>query len=158
VAVKWTTASEKNAAYFDVQRSLNTRDFVTVGTAQAQGNSSQATAYAILDKTAPAATLYYRLRQVDRDGTVTFSPVATVAGSGEVAKVLLYPNPASAALHFIAEAATPYRVLSQLGQPLLQGTTEAGTATVEVGTLPAGLYFLELQTAAGRKVLKFEKQ
>jgi hypothetical protein len=158
VAVKWTTASEKNAAYFDVQRSLNTRDFVTVTTTQAQGTSSRASAYALLDKTAPAAALYYRLRQVDLDGTVAFSPVVSVAGSGEVAKVLLYPNPTSGDLHFIAAAATPYRVLNQLGQPLLQGTTEAGTATVELNTLPAGLYFLELQTAAGRNVQKFEKQ
>ncbi|MFD2720355.1 beta strand repeat-containing protein [Hymenobacter monticola] len=158
VAVKWTTATEKNAAYFEVQRSLNTRDFVTVATAQAQGTSSRATAYAVLDKAAPAAALYYRLRQVDADGTVAFSPVVAVAGSGEAAKVLLYPNPTSSALHFIAETATPYRVLNQLGQAVLQGTTEIGTATVEMGTLPAGLYFLELQTPNGRNVQKFEKQ
>nr|WP_230678909.1 T9SS type A sorting domain-containing protein [Hymenobacter properus] len=158
VAVKWTTATEKNAAYFEVQRSLNTRDFVTVATAKAQGTSSRATAYTVLDQTAPAAALYYRLRQVDADGTVAFSPVVVVAGTGEVAKVLLYPNPTRGTIHFITEAATPYRVLNQLGQALLQGTTEAGTATVDASTLPAGLYFLELQTPNGRNVQKFEKQ
>lgn len=158
VAVKWATATEKNAAYFDVQRSFNTHEFVTVATAKAQGNSSRATSYAILDKTAPAAALYYRLRQVDNDGTVTYSPMVSVAGSGEVAKVLLYPNPTSGTLHFIAGAATSYRVLNQLGQAVLHGTTEAGTASVDARTLPAGLYFLELQTATGRNVQKFEKQ
>ncbi|MBF9223078.1 T9SS type A sorting domain-containing protein [Hymenobacter sp. BT662] len=158
VAVQWSTASEKNAERFEVQRSLNAHDFVTVATTQAQGTSSKGTAYAVLDKTAPAAVLYYRLRQVDRDGTVAFSPVVSIAGTGETAKVLLYPNPTSSSLSFIAEAATPYRVLNQVGQVLLQGTTEAGTAKVSVETLPAGLYLLELQTPAGRSVQKFEKQ
>ncbi|MDO7851291.1 choice-of-anchor D domain-containing protein [Hymenobacter convexus] len=158
VAVKWSTATEKNADRFEVQRSLNAHDFVTVATAKAQGTSSKAAAYAVLDQTAPAATLYYRLRQVDGDGTVAFSPVVTVAGTGETAKVLLYPNPTRSSLSFIAAAPTPYRVLNQLGQALLAGTTEAGTAKVNVETLPAGLYFIELQTPAGRSVQKFEKE
>ncbi|MDB5235057.1 MAG: hypothetical protein JWR44_2050 [Hymenobacter sp.] len=158
VAVKWATASEKNSARFEVQRSLNGREFATVATVAAQGNSTQPTAYATLDQSAPAAALYYRLRQVDRDGTTSFSPAVSVKGTGLTTKVLLYPNPAQSRISFLAEAATPYRVLNQLGQTLLHGTTEAGTATVPVATLPAGLYLLELQTPTGRVVQKFEKE
>ena len=158
VAVKWNTASEKNSARFEVQRSLNGREYATVATATARGNSTQATTYAVLDKTAPAASLYYRLRQVDQDGSFSFSPVVTVVGIGQLAKVLLYPNPTTGSLHFLTQAALPYRVLNQLGQPVLRGTTEAGEATVPAETLKTGLYFLELQTAAGRVVQKFEKQ
>ena len=157
VSVRWTTASEKNSDRFEVQRSLNGRDFVTVATEQAQGTSTKATSYAIQDHDAPAAQLYYRLRQIDRDGTVAYSPVATVAGLGTTAKVLLNPNPAHSSISFLAEAATPYRVLNQLGQAVLHGTTETGTANVSIEQLPTGLYFLELQTAAGRTVQKFEK-
>ncbi|GAB2867087.1 hypothetical protein GCM10027044_30560 [Hymenobacter ruber] len=158
VAVKWATASEKNSARFEVQRSLDGREFATVATVAAQGNSMSPTAYATLDKAAPAAKLYYRLLQVDLDGTTAFSPVVTVAGSGEVAKVEIYPNPAHSRIGFIAVAATPYRVLNQLGQPLLRGTAKAGTASIDLEALPTGLYFLELQTATGRTVQKFEKE
>ncbi|WP_210521113.1 choice-of-anchor D domain-containing protein [Hymenobacter terricola] len=158
VSVAWTTASEKNSAYFEVQRSLDGREFATVATAAGQGTSSQINAYTALDKTAPAAQLYYRLRQVDRNGTAAFSPVVTVAGSGSVAKVLLYPNPAQGSISFLVAAAMPYRVLNQLGQPLLHGTTETGTTTIALDKLVSGLYFLELQTAAGRVVQKFEKE
>ena len=157
VAVKWATATEKNSARFEVQRSLNGREFATIATVAAQGNSTRPTAYATLDKTAPAALLYYRLRQVDLDGTSALSPVVTVTASGAAAKVQLYPNPAHGRISFIAEAATAYRVLNQLGQPLLRGTAEAGTASIILGALPTGLYFLELQTATGRTVQKFEK-
>ena len=158
VAVKWATASEKNSAYFEVQRSLNGLDFATIATVAAQGSSTRTSSYAALDKTAPAGLLYYRLRQADRDGTVAFSPVVTVAGAGVATKVLLYPNPTRATVSFIAETATPYRVLNQLGQALLYGTVEPGTASVAVEALPVGLYFLELHTATGRVVQKFEKQ
>ena len=83
--------------------------------AAAQGRSSQLTAYAALDRAAPAARLYYRLRQVDRDGTLAYSPVVTVAGSGPAAKVFIYPNPARGSISFLAPTATPYCVLNQLG-------------------------------------------
>jgi hypothetical protein len=158
VAVKWATATEKNSTRFEVQRSLNGREFATVATVAAQGNSTQPIAYATLDQSAPAAALYYRLRQVDRDGTTSFSPTVSVKGAGLTTKVLLYPNPAQSRISFLAEAATPYSVLNQLGQTLLHGTTEAGTATVPVAPLPAGLYLLELQTPTGRVVQKFEKE
>ncbi|HEX8329881.1 MAG TPA: choice-of-anchor D domain-containing protein [Hymenobacter sp.] len=159
VAVKWTTASERNSAYFEVQRSLDGREFTTVAKTAAQGNSAKTTAYAALDKTAPLATLYYRLRQVDVDGTVAHSPVVTVEGTTTAAtRVQLYPNPTRATVSFIAAEPTPYRVLSNLGQPLLHGTTGTGTATVHVETLPSGLYLLELQTPTGRVVQKFVKE
>ncbi len=161
VAVKWATATEKNSARFEVQRSLDGREFATIATVAGQGSSAQPTAYATSDQAAPAALLYYRLRQVDLDGTSALSPVVTVAATGAgaaaVAKVQLYPNPAHSRISFIAATATPYRVLNQLGQPLLRGTAEAGTASINVEALPTGLYVLELQTATGRTVQKFEK-
>ena len=158
VSLSWTTASEHNSAAFDVQRSRDGREFTLVATVQAQGSSTQATAYAALDEKAPAGKLYYRLRQLDRDGRVAFSPLATVAGTGEIVKVELYPNPAHGRISFIAGTATPYRVLNQLGQPLLRGTTNAGPASIGLETLPTGLYYLELQTATGRTVQKFAKE
>ena len=96
VAVNWATASEKNSAYFEVQRSGDGVEFATVVTVAAQGHSSKTTSYAALDPAAPAGTLYYRLRQVDRDGTVAYSPLASVAG-GKPA-LALHPNPAQGAL------------------------------------------------------------
>lgn len=160
VSVSWTTASEKNSAYFEVQRSLNGQAFAVVAKATAQGASSRQTAYVALDKTAPGATLYYRLRQVDRDGTANFSPVVTVIGTANapLGELTLYPNPTQRTISFAIAAATPYRVLNQLGQVLMQGTTEAGVATVEVSSLLTGVYHLDLQTKAGRVVRKFVRE
>ena len=129
-----------------------------MATAAAQGSSSQPTAYAALDRTAPAGRLYYRLRQVDRDGTMTYSSLVTVAGSGPVAKVFTYPNPVRGSISFLAPTATSYRVLNQLGQALLSGIAGAGTSTVLLNSLTPGLYFLELQTDTLHIRQKFEKE
>ena len=159
VALAWGTASEKNSARFEVQRSSDGRGFVTVATVAARGNSTQAQSYAATDATAPAGQLYYRLRQTDRDGTASYSPVVVVAGAAAAAAgPTPYPNPAHETLRLTLPAATPYRVFNALGQTLLQGTAEAGEATVRVQRLPAGLYHLELRTATGRVVRKFVKE
>ena len=156
VMVRWTTASEKNSAFFEIQRSLSGTEFATVATVAAQGSSSRPTAYAYLDQRAPASRLYYRLRQVDADGTAAYSPVVTVGGP--MAELVLYPNPAHSSLSVPGAADTPYRILDQLGRPHQQGTTEAGTGLVPVGQLASGLYLLELQTGTGRVVRKFVKE
>ena len=157
-AVEWTTASERNSAHFEVQRSSNGLQFAVVATATARGHSSQPTAYAILDSAAPAAALYYRLRQVDVDGTTSYSAAVTVAAAGPAAVFTPYPNPVRTELIFPAETVTAYRVLTPLGQPLLSGITPAGAARLRVQGLAPGLYFLELMTVAGRVVVKFEKE
>ncbi len=156
VQVTWATASEKNSDYFVVERSLDGRTFARVARVAAQGTTAQGHAYASLDGTAPAARLYYRLRQVDLDGTVAYSPVATVAAT-EV-ELTLAPNPARESVSFETATPTAYGVRNALGQLVASGTTVAGPNRLPVQALPAGVYFLELHGAAGRVVRKFVKE
>jgi hypothetical protein len=156
VVIGWATAREQNSAHFEVQRSLTGGEFSTVAKVTAQGNSSRPTSYTAIDEKAPASVVYYRLRQVDLDGKTAFSPVVSVA-SGK-SELLIYPSPAQRVVNFMVAAATPYRVLNQVGQVLLQGTAEAGAATIEVSKLSPGVYHLEFQTSAGRVVRKFVKE
>ena len=94
----WTTATEKNNAGFEVEASADGRVFRRLGWVAGQGSSSVAHAYQFADGTLAAATgpqVYYRLRQLDIDGTATFSPVRTVAApAGRLAQLQLWPNPA----------------------------------------------------------------
>jgi uncharacterized repeat protein (TIGR01451 family) len=98
--LSWTTASETNSAYFTVERSFDGSTFTKVGQVAAQGTSVSASTYAFADKAvASLATgaVYYRLRQVDLDGTAAYSPVRTVRFTQAASVALsLYPNPAVA--------------------------------------------------------------
>ena len=159
VRLTWATASEKNSAYFEVQRSADGREFGRVATATAQGTTTQPTVYAALDEKAPAGRLYYRLRQVDRDGTEAYSPVVTLAAAA-AAELALYPNPAAERVTADVPAAEgrTYRVLNTLGQVLAQGPAAAANPAVDVRRLSAGTYFLELRSDAGPQMRRFVKE
>jgi len=140
VRLAWTTASEVNSKRFDVERSSDGHTFATISAAAAAGTSSSARRYELLDTQLPSgkALFYYRLRQVDLDGTSTYSPVRTVALTGAVAIPTLYPNPAQRAVTLTgALPATRVTLFDALGRLVTSVTTDAtGTAAL---TLPAGL-------------------
>jgi hypothetical protein len=138
VQLAWATASEVNSAYFEVERSLDGSTFTPAGRVAAAGNSTTAHPYSLLDNSLPASVslLYYRLRQVDLDGTATYSPVRTVQLAN--AGLALYPNPARGQATLLgAEAGTVVRVLDALGRVVLSTTADAAGAAQLA--LPAGL-------------------
>jgi hypothetical protein len=100
VRLAWATASEKDNAGFTPERSTDGRVFVALGRVAGAGSSVTLRNYSFLDGHLPAGTalLYYRLRQTDRDSTVTYSSVrvVTLASVPAAAQLLVYPNPAHA--------------------------------------------------------------
>ncbi|UOE33022.1 FG-GAP-like repeat-containing protein [Hymenobacter monticola] len=137
VKLAWATASEKNSAYFGIERSLDGLTFVKVGQVTANGNSTKARTYAYLDAGAPVGQLYYRLRQVDADGSLSYSLVRTVMlGAAEV--LALSPNPTrTGTLASGLPAGAAVEVFDALGRPVLH--TQADAAGQAPLTLPAGL-------------------
>jgi hypothetical protein len=91
----WLTAQELNNDHFDVERASDGLSFTRVATVRGQGNTSGNTGYTFTDAGVGATrtgTFYYRLRQVDTDGTSSFSPVRAVAFEG-TKTLAFYPNP-----------------------------------------------------------------
>ncbi|GAA4017136.1 hypothetical protein GCM10022408_33380 [Hymenobacter fastidiosus] len=95
VALRWQTASELNARSFEVERSADGRTFRKLTTVKAAGTSTTARNYTHTDGTAGRGRYFYRLQQVDYDGTAAYSPVVTVAVQAVVAPLFssAYPNP-----------------------------------------------------------------
>ncbi|MCC2546660.1 T9SS type A sorting domain-containing protein [Hymenobacter sp. BT175] len=152
VLVAWATASEKNNDRYEVQRSQNGREFQTVGTVKGSGTTSVAQRYSFVDETAPAGTLYYRLRQVDADGTVALSGIAIVKKGAVEATV--YPNPAHGFVNLQAGAeSVQWRLLNLQGRSVQQGTA-TGETRIELQSLPAGTYMLEIISGGQRTVQK----
>jgi hypothetical protein len=155
VQLRWNTASERNSARFVVERSATGEEFSAVHEVAAKGNSTTSTDYATTDATPLAGLSYYRLRQVDLDGSAEYSPVATVSRKAGYESIGLYPNPATdrLTLDLTAVAAAPceVRLLSLTGQ-LLRYEILAGGQLQEVSLagMPAGLYVLKVGSAVQR--------
>ncbi|QKG54962.1 RCC1-like domain-containing protein [Hymenobacter sp. BRD67] len=94
--LRWATASELSSARFEGERSPDGVAWERIGTVAAAGSSSTVRRYELLDARLPAgpAVLYYRLRQVDLDGTAHYSPLRAVQPTGAATSLSLFPNPA----------------------------------------------------------------
>ncbi|NML66830.1 hypothetical protein HHL22_16615 [Hymenobacter sp. RP-2-7] len=159
--LSWATASELNSATFVVERATDPAEgFAAVGQVAAAGSSATTRQYSLRDSEAASltGTLYYRLRQLDRDGTATLSQVVALAGSAPRASFSLYPNPVAAAVVTLgASGNLPLgavaHLYSSLGQPLHHSAAAAeGQATLALPTagLAPGFYYVVLRDAAGQ--------
>jgi uncharacterized protein (DUF2141 family) len=138
VRLAWTTASELNSARFDIERSADGQVFGKIGEQAAQGTTARPSRYTFRDPTPPPhQPTYYRLRQVDLDGTASYSPVRVVTLDGQ-RSLTLYPNPARTTVAVGGvSAGAAVEVYDALGRPVAHATADAsGTAHL---TLPAGL-------------------
>jgi len=96
VIIYWATASESNNDYFIIEKSLDLRNFKEVGKINGAGNSNIELQYSFKDQNHYESTSYYRLKQVDYDGTVHyFYPVSVNCGDNTILEnnVSIYPNP-----------------------------------------------------------------
>lgn len=96
VMLEWTTATEINNSHFFVERSVDGKGFTTITKVEGAGNSSELSHYSVED-TAPLDGLaYYRLRQVDFDGTTAYSFLISFRFDGLFSgEMLIFPNPAN---------------------------------------------------------------
>lgn len=147
----WSTSSETNTQHFALQRSTNGSDWQTIYTQPSAGYSRERIDYQYIDRDAfaltRAATLYYRLHQVDLDQTGTYSPIRALSQDlAEQASTKIYPNPTRGDLYVDCAQPFNYRVFDALGKPVATGT---GSPILHLPALPSGTYVLEIQTADG---------
>ena len=93
--LSWTTSSEKNNNHFEVLRCTDGTQFIKIGQVAGSGNSDAALNYSFLDRNAVIGANYYKLNQVDNNGSKEeFGPVV-VTSNGQAAAISVYANKAS---------------------------------------------------------------
>ena len=159
--LNWATASELNSACFEVERSADGISYTTLARVAAAGTSVVARRYQYCDATAAVGTSYYRLRQLDQDGSSAYSPVVVLTRSGSIAasapQPQAFPTSFTDALHValpgatVAQAATVALYTCE-GSQVYVGDVQLSAAPLALSGLPTlapGLYVLRTTTAAG---------
>ena len=165
--VRWQTASEQHASRFEVERSVNAVDYQKIGSVAAVGTSTNVLTYTLPDATVGFGAYYYRLRQVDTDGAITYSaPVALAAAvtTGSVMLGSVYPNPFRADLSVeLLEPVTGSATLDLVdaqGRRVWAGTVTAIGRQLQLkipATVAPGTYVLTVRAngqQAHRRVVK----
>ncbi|MGI4870485.1 MAG: beta strand repeat-containing protein [Janthinobacterium lividum] len=149
--LSWITATELDNNRFEIERSLDGVSFGQVGSRAGQGTKTTATTYTFTDAsigTTATGLVYYRLRQVDTDGTAHYSPVRPVSFTAS-ASLSVYPNPAAATtqLDLRQLPAGTYQVslLDLTGRVVLRQSVEgAGQTALSLDALASGSYLVQV--------------
>lgn len=157
VQLNWTTASELNNMGFEVERKSDDEDWRTIGFIDGKGTTTEIQNYSFIDDlfgvTAPK--LFYRLKQIDFDGTYEYSEEKEVARAPEAFSLEQnYPNPFNPTttikyqlpeLSFVT--IKMFDVLGNELETLVNEEKPVGSYEIEfnASALPSGVYFYRLQ-------------
>lgn len=153
IVIFWKTAQELNTDHYIIERSDDGRSFTAAGKLWSQ-NANTGAAYSFTDKSAGKVnTLFYRIRQVDRDGQSSYSQTVKVPGyQTQVPEITLLSNPFDNRLGFDYQAVAAGQVTISLfnssGRLCIsqKKNTKAGRNNFWLPTnrLPAGIYLLRI--------------
>ena len=141
--LEWTTLSELNNDFFEIQSSTNGVDFKTIGFVNAEGTTTKTTSYNFFDYQYSGNLTYYRLKQVDVDGTSDYSIVRKIRG--EVEDIMVYPNPTQGELNVrnLSLDANVYLFDAQ-GRVMLHKVATEQTIIIDLNACQKGSYILKV--------------
>lgn len=161
--LSWQTATEDGNAYFELERrSDNEADFHAITRIAGAGNSNEAIQYRYEDDQLNVAkTHYYRLRQVDEDGTFTYSNIVAITNDIDAnAALSIFPNPASSttslSFYHTKQEMLTATIRTTDGKVAQQATIPAENGInqqeINVSKLPTAVYLLDIRTAQGELI------
>ncbi|HSL88771.1 MAG TPA: T9SS type A sorting domain-containing protein [Ignavibacteriaceae bacterium] len=159
VILNWSTASELNNHGFEIQKKYFSGDWFTIGFKEGKGTSTNQSDYSYTDDISNInnSNLFYRLKQIDFDGTVSYSNTIEVDISGpkEFALYQNYPNPFNPvttikfALPFRTNSTiNVYNTLGEKISEIFKGEMESGYHEVQFNAtgLSSGIYFYKIES------------
>jgi hypothetical protein len=157
--LRWKTASETNADYFEIQRSDNGVDYRPIGTVNAAGFSSNTQSYVYRDEFPESISFYYRLKQVDFDGAFEYLGPVFINNQAKLPQFgKPYPNPTENGVTQI-DVNFPYTtqltstVLDALGRPMTQNNHSiargAQPIRLDLSALAPGIYYVRFSDDSG---------
>ena len=154
VNLKWSTSSEKNNQGFEIQRKVYD-EFSTIGFVEGNGTSTEINNYSFIDRDVKSGNYYYRLKQIDFDGTSNYSDEIFVEITSPADFVLEqnFPNPFNPATTIRFNLPTTdfvnisvYNLVGEKVSELVNGELQQGehNLTFNATELPSGIYVAKL--------------
>jgi hypothetical protein len=161
--LEWQTATEQNNDYFAVERSSDGRRYEEISRIPGRGQSHEHQNYSFIDAAPPAGVNYYRLRQVDYDGSATYSPVRAVEIPEDKQAVALASRIVHDALSLQWRQPLSYpgrlTIADRSGRLVFGDNLPAGVNQhrIDVANLPKGFYLAHITVKERGFVEKFIK-
>ena len=160
VVAEWTTSSERNNSYFNVERSADNQNFSAIGRVNGNGTTSNTQHYSFTDQQPLAGTAYYRLKQVDMDNHFIYSPTRKIdfrlGGQSH-----LYPTVVTNdfTVQLVDAGRVQCFIINEAGSIVQRMTPSSSVFTLSVRSLAKGVYIFKIVSSSGKEEnLRFIKQ
>lgn len=153
VKLDWITEAEQPNAPYLIERSINGIDFSAIGS-MPSNNSPLSSLYTFIDPSPVNGTNYYRIRYSSENGSIKYSDTRTVYFSGGKHSFSLFPSITSDKLNILlySRSMDDHAVIyNNSGSRLKSIKLNSGLNSVDVSSLPAGLYLVILYSANGER-------
>ncbi len=156
-ALTWQTATETENDFFEIEKSIDGKEFNMIGLVQGNGTKHSPTEYIYYDTENNNGKTHYRFKQVDFDGNFIYSPIVIIEFREKAGRISVYPNPVKDVLSIHFEDSNilgaQITIHDNMGRLLLNESNliEHGKIILNLGRLPAGSYQMKTvsQTATG---------
>ncbi len=170
IRLEWTTQSESNNLGFDVERSSDQESFSKLGFVPGNFTTSTPKFYTFVDSELNVGTYFYRLKQIDTNGTFEYSPIVGATVSAPAAFMLHqnFPNPFNLETVISYELAEKtevsifiFNLLGRKTRTLVDEVNGPGSFEIawdgkdERGRIaPSGIYFVQMRVG---EIVQFKK-
>lgn len=151
--VSWSTATEINNDYFVVEHSTNGIIFDEITQIQGAGNSNVVNNYFFVDDSYISENIYYRLKQIDFDGTSKTFDIQVVNCNNETQVIIVKPNPFKEIVEIIAtiDGNNNIEVFNSLGKLVYQEKVYLNDVKqLNLSNLKYGMYMLRITESNGK--------
>lgn len=148
IILDWKTETEINNKHFEIERSTNQTAFTRIGIVSASGNTTGSTSYQFIDHYPANGNNFYRIKQVDQDGSFEYSKIIKLSMDAN-ALIALYPNPVKGMLKMDLPQANDFHSIElydATGKLVARKNLDKGSIHEEIDMqhLPGGWYIIQL--------------
>ncbi len=141
----WTVGVEVNVSHYVVQRSINGKDFISVGEVAAQGLNSYSFTNKLPTNYSLLTTIYYRLKIVDKDGKISYSEIRKLTTNNyQLSTINIYPNPAKNVATINVEGGKELLIIDYLGKQVYQANINRTSYIVHLKSFTKGIYLVKM--------------
>ena len=166
VLLSWSVVHEQNSRYYSVQRSPDGSAFDSIGSVGAVVATSYTASYTFADQTPLQGDNFYRLKQVDKDGSFRYSTVTKIVINAKDGQFTIGQNPVQGILQLKVELPSPQKLTLQVtdisGHVLLskmyEGSKGLSGYSISVSHLAKGAYMIHVQSESINGAKAFIRQ
>ncbi len=168
IILQWQTAAENNNDYYAIERSEGKNEWKEIGKIKGAGNNTAINNYQFADMHPLSGINYYRLKQVDYDGSFIHSNIISIVNQQiNQSSITIYPNPAKESLEVTVgnsqniKNKTEIMIYDLFGREVYNPVNQQinrSAITIDISSLSQGMYFLKINNGAEQSQVKFIKQ